>query len=286
MLVEGFRPGVAERLGIGPDAAHGPQPAPGVRPDDRLGPGRPAGRRAPGTTSTTSRSPGCCSGIGPAPASARTPPVNYSATSAAARCCSPSGCWPRCWNAQRPGRRPGRRRRDDRRRGLLTTILHGLLGTGAGGDARGGNLLDGGAPYYPLRPRDGRYIAVGALEPKFWAALLAGAGPGDDPDLPARTTRPVGRLRAPVTAAFAERTRDEWAAVFAAWTPASRRCSPPARRTAHPHNAARGTFVEVGGEIQPAPAPRFDRTPADRPAPAPDPERDVLPVEEILTGWQ
>ena len=150
-------------------------------------------------------------------------------------------------------------------------------------------MLDGGAPFYDTyATADGGFMAVGAIEPAFYAVLLAGLGLADDPDLPApvrperlgraaRAGSPSGSPSGPGTSGRRSSPT---------WMPASRRCSPPARRRRIRTTPARGTFVEVGGEIQPAPAPRFDRTPADRPAPAPDPERDVLPVEEILTGWQ
>ncbi|MER7888557.1 CaiB/BaiF CoA-transferase family protein [Micromonospora sp. NPDC094482] len=166
---------------------------------------------------------------------------------------------------------------------LLTAFLHGMLGTGLWSAPRGRNLLDGGAPFYDTyRTADGGYLAVGALEPAFYAALLAGLGLGDDPDLPAQYD-PAGwdELRRRFTERFATRTRDEWTAVFTDLDACVAPVLAPTEAHRHPHNAARGTFVEVGGEVQPAPAPRFGRTPSPPPAPTPDPE----PAAEIIARW-
>ncbi|MEV1014547.1 CaiB/BaiF CoA-transferase family protein [Micromonospora sp. NPDC049801] len=169
---------------------------------------------------------------------------------------------------------------------LLTSFLHGLLGTGRWAAPRGRNLLDGGAPFYDTyATADGGFMAVGALEPAFYGELLAGLGL-TDADLPHQYD-PSGwdELRRVFTERFAERTRDEWTAVFAERDACVAPVLAPGDAHRHPHNAARGTFVEVDGEVQPAPAPRFDRTPTGPPVPAPDPERDASPVEEILTAW-
>ncbi|WP_411710985.1 CaiB/BaiF CoA transferase family protein [Micromonospora musae] len=170
---------------------------------------------------------------------------------------------------------------------LLTAFLHGMIGTGAWSAPRGGNLLDGGAPFYDTyRTADGGFLAVGALEPAFYAALLTGLDLADDPDLPAQyDPAGWGELRRRFAERIAGRTRDEWAAVFADLDACVAPVLAPGEAHRHPHNAARGTFVAVGREIQPAPAPRFDRTPAPPPTPAPDPERDALPVHTILNTW-
>ncbi|MEU7926473.1 CaiB/BaiF CoA-transferase family protein [Micromonospora sp. NPDC049107] len=169
---------------------------------------------------------------------------------------------------------------------LLTSFLHGLLGTGRWAAPRGRNLLDGGAPFYDTyATADGGFVAVGALEPAFYGELLAGLGLADA-DLPHQyDPRGWDELRRRLTERFAERTRDEWTAIFADRDACVAPVLAPGDAHRHPHNAARGTFVEVDGEVQPAPAPRFDRTPTGPPVPAPDPERDASPVEEILTTW-
>jgi crotonobetainyl-CoA:carnitine CoA-transferase CaiB-like acyl-CoA transferase len=170
---------------------------------------------------------------------------------------------------------------------LLTTFLHGMLNAGAWSAPRGHNLLDGGAPFYDTyRTADGGFMAVGALEPSFYAELLTGLGLTGDPDLPARDD-PAGweKLRRRFAERFAQRTRDEWTTVFAGLDACVAPVLSPLEAHAHPQNRARGTFVEVGGVRQPAPAPRFGRTPAAMPAPAPDPRRDVVTLATMLDEW-
>ncbi|MEV4481917.1 CaiB/BaiF CoA transferase family protein [Micromonospora coxensis] len=169
---------------------------------------------------------------------------------------------------------------------LLTSFLHGMLGAGLWPAPRGGNLLDGGAPFYDTyRTADDGFMAVGALEPAFYAALLAGLGLAEE-DLPAQYD-PSGwpQLRRRFTERFAQRTRDEWSEVFADLDACVAPVLAPTEAHRHPHNAARDTFVTVDGEVQPAPAPRFGRTPAPVPRPAPDPQRDLLDVATVVEGW-
>jgi alpha-methylacyl-CoA racemase len=165
---------------------------------------------------------------------------------------------------------------------LLASFLYGLRAAGAWRDERGTNLLDGGAPFYDTyRTADGRHIAVGALEPKFYAELLARLGL-DPAGLPAQYDRsgwPV--LRAALAAAFSRRSQAEWEAVFDGSDACVAPVVSPADAPEHPHNAARGTFVDVGGLIQPAPAPRFSRTPAGPPAP---PVAPGASTGELLAG--
>jgi alpha-methylacyl-CoA racemase len=151
---------------------------------------------------------------------------------------------------------------------LLSQPLWSLRAQGWWSDERGTNLLDGGAPFYDVYGcADGRYVAVGALEPQFYAALLdglglAGAGLPDQAD---RGGWP--RLRQVFTEVFARRTRDDWTAVFEGTDACVTPVLEPAEAPHHPHLAARGTLVDVDGVVQAAPAPRFSRTPADPPSP-------------------
>ena len=171
---------------------------------------------------------------------------------------------------------------------LLTSFLYGLRATGAWQDERGTNLLDGGAPFYDTyQAADGRYVAVGALEPKFYAALLAGLGlaGGDGTGgngLPGQYDRARWpELRARLTETFLTRTQAEWAEVFAGTDACVAPVLGPADAPAHPHNVARGTFIDVGGLVQPGPAPRFGRTPAGQPQPPPRPGADT---DAVLAG--
>src|SRR5690348_4293055 len=165
---------------------------------------------------------------------------------------------------------------------LLASFLYGLRAAGAWQDERGTNVLDGGAPFYDTYTTgDGRHMAVGALEPKFYAELLERLGL-DEAGLPAQYDRSGWpELRARFTEAFAGRTQAQWAEVFADSDACVAPVVSPRDAPAHPHNAARGTFIDVGGVIQPAPAPRFARTPSGPPSP---PVRPGSDTREVLAG--
>ena len=145
---------------------------------------------------------------------------------------------------------------------LLMAGIYGLLGGGAWKDERGVNILDTGAPWYGVyETKDGKWVSIGSIEKRFYADLLERLGIADE-DLPKQYDRAQWpKLAARYAEAFKTRTRDEWCAVFAD----SDACFAPVLGMTevgdHPHNAARATFVEVDGVVQPAPGPRFSRTP-------------------------
>jgi alpha-methylacyl-CoA racemase len=158
----------------------------------------------------------------------------------------------------------------------LTTLVHGLMAAGAWRDERGVNMLDTGAPFYDVyRTKDGKYLAVGALEPRFFATLVRLLElPAEDR---ARQLDPSSwpLLRSSLARRFGEKTRDEWCVVF----DGSDACVAPVlsftEAKEHPHLVARGTFVEIDGVVQPAPAPRFSRTPSGVPHVAHEPGSDT-----------
>jgi len=165
---------------------------------------------------------------------------------------------------------------------LLSTLFHSQRHLGEVNDERENNRLDGGAPWYDVyEAADGGYMAVAAGEPQFFAALLDVLGLDEDFGDP---LDPAGwpRMRAAFTAAFARRTRAEWERHVGD----PRLCLSPvltwAEAPRDPHNRARGTFVEDGGVIQPAPAPRFSRTPAAIRRPPPWPGEHTA---EALADW-
>ncbi len=143
----------------------------------------------------------------------------------------------------------------------LTTMLAGLVAGGAWHQQRGTNLLDGGVPFYDVyETADGRHVAVGALEPAFYAALLDGLGlTGIAPDRadPAHWDE----LRQLLGDTFRRRAQAEWVAVFEGTDACVAPVLTPGEAAQHAHLAARGTYLEHGGVLQPAPAPRFSRTP-------------------------
>ena len=147
---------------------------------------------------------------------------------------------------------------------ILSAMTYSFLGNGMWNDERGTNMLDTGAHFYDTyETSDGKWISLGSIEPQFYALLLDRAGLKDDPGFLAQHDRANwGTLKDRLTALFLTRTRDEWCALMED----SDICFAPVlslrEAPLHPHNVARGTFVEDGGMVQPAPAPRFSATPA------------------------
>ena len=147
---------------------------------------------------------------------------------------------------------------------VLSAMTYTFLGNGQWQDERGVNLLDSGTHFYDTyETSDGKWISLGSIEPQFYALLLEKTGLAGDPDF-AQQMNPAqwGPLKARMTALILTKTRDEWCAIMddtdICFAPVlSLREAPK-----HPHNVARGTFVEDGGMVQPAPAPRFSATPA------------------------
>jgi alpha-methylacyl-CoA racemase len=167
---------------------------------------------------------------------------------------------------------------------VLSQFIWGLLPTGFWVDKPASNLLDTGCPFYDTyRCSDGGWMAVGALEPQFYAELLSGLGIAGE-DLPKQNDRsgwPV--LRARFTELFASRTRDEWTKVF----DGTDACTTPVlswgEAAQHPHLQGKGTLVEIDGVTQAAPAPRFSRTVPATPTTPPSGE---TPLDEVLASWQ
>jgi alpha-methylacyl-CoA racemase len=165
----------------------------------------------------------------------------------------------------------------------LSAYVHGLKAGGYWSDRRADNMVDGGAPFYNVyRTSDGRYVAVGAIEKRFYAALLTTLGL-NDVDLAAqhdKATWPALMTR--MAAVFATRTREAWCQAFDGVDA----CFSPVLETgeavAHPHVVARGTFVTVEGVPQPAPAPRFSRTTCGVPKP---PRGAGTGGAEALVDW-
>jgi alpha-methylacyl-CoA racemase len=140
-------------------------------------------------------------------------------------------------------------------------MTYSLKAKGLWRDERQANVLDGGAPFYGVyRCADGKWLAVGALEPQFFDALLAGVGLAGRASAERWNPDRWPALRLALEEAFARRTRDEWTAIFAG----TDACVTPVldldEAPRHPHNVARETFLQRDGAYEPAPAPRFSRT--------------------------
>jgi alpha-methylacyl-CoA racemase len=165
---------------------------------------------------------------------------------------------------------------------LMLAPFYGARASGSWGP-RGTNLLDSGAPFYDVyETADGAWVAVGAIEPQFYAALLDGLGLTDAglPDQHDRSGWPL--LRERFTAVFATRTRDEWVARFAGRDACVAAVLTPVEAPDHPHNRARETFLTIAGVPQPAPAPRFSRSALPTPHP---PEHPGAATAAALAGW-
>jgi alpha-methylacyl-CoA racemase len=281
VLIEGFRPGVAERLGIGPAPCHAANP--------RLVYGRMTGWGQDGPLAHTAGHDanyialtGALHAIGPAEGPP-TPPLNLIGDYGGGALFLAFGIMSALFEAQRSGSGQVVDAAMVDGAACLMTPFYGLHAAGLWRDARGANLLDGGAPFYcAYATSDGRHVAVAALEDRFYDVLVAGLGL-DGATLPARQeTANWPRLHAIFSTVFAGRTRDHWCATF----DGGDGCVAPVlalhEAPAHAHNAARGTFVTIDGIPQPAPAPRFARTPAATPAPPPPPGRDT---EAALADW-
>ena len=277
VLVEGYRPGVAERLGFGPEVC--------LERSPRLVYARMTGWGQQGPLAGAAGHDidyiavaGSLDPIGRA-GERPVPPLNLLGDFGGGGMLLAVGVLAALLERERSGRGQVVDAAMVDGSALLATFIHGLRAAGAWQDQRGSNLLDGGAPFYDTyQTADGKFIAVGALESKFYAELLDRLGL-DAAELPAQLDRsgwPV--LRDRLTAAFAQRTQAEWVKVFdgsdACVTPVLSMADAPG----HPHNLARGTFIEVGGVCQPAPAPRFSRTPAAVPDPPPVPGSDTEAV--------
>jgi alpha-methylacyl-CoA racemase len=165
---------------------------------------------------------------------------------------------------------------------VLSTLFHALRRAGMWNDEPGTNLLDSGAHFYEVyETADGGHVAVGALEPQFYAELLR-VLELDPADFPQWDRARWPELKRRFEQVFASRTRDEWARLLEA----AEACATPVlalgEAPEHHHNVARGTFVGVDGGVQPAPAPRFSRTPGAISRPASDPGADT---DEALADW-
>jgi alpha-methylacyl-CoA racemase len=277
LLLEGMRPGVAERLGVGPDECLARQPALVYGRMTGWGQDGPAAGTA-GHDITYVAVSGALGASAP-PSDPPMPPLNLLGDFAGATYLV-VGLLAALHAAKTSGAGQVVDAAMVDSTAHLTTMFHGLLAAGAWTDRPGSNLLDGGAPFYgTYRTADGGWMAVGALEPAFYDDLVHRLGI-ETADRTDPSTWPVLRQR--IADVFATRTRDEWTEEFAD----SDACVAPVlglgEATRHPHLVARGTFVELGGVVQPAPAPRFSGTPGalDRLPPAAGQHTD-----EVLAEW-
>jgi len=266
VLIEGFRPGVTERMGLGPEVVHARNP--------RLVYGRMTGWGQDGPLATTAGHDinyigiaGALEPIGRA-GERPVPPLNLVGDFGGGGLLLAMGILAALYERQNSGRGQVVDASMVDGAALLTTSLHGMRAIGMWPGERGENMLDGGAPFYDTyETSDGKYVAVGAIEMRFWGDLVK-VLELDQADLPAHVERSQWpRLREILTEAIGKYTRDDLVARAEGTDACLTPVLSPWEAAEHPHNAARRTFVEVGETLQPAPAPRFDRTPPDVPEP-------------------
>ncbi|GAA2486444.1 CaiB/BaiF CoA-transferase family protein [Streptomyces longisporus] len=259
ILIEGYRPGVAERLGVGPEACHARNPELVYGRMTGWGQQGPLAHRA-GHDIAYIALTGTLGMIG-SPDEPPAVPANLLGDYAGGSLYLVVGVLAALHHARAGGTGQVVDAAIVDGTSHLAAMIHGMFAAGGWQDRRGANLLDGGCPYYgTYETADGKYMAVGALEPQFYDEFVRVLGIPEHADARKDWTR-WGELREAVAAGFKSRTRDEWTAVFEG----SDACVAPvlSLREAphHPHLAARGTFTEHGGITQPAPAPRFSATP-------------------------
>jgi alpha-methylacyl-CoA racemase len=285
-LIEGFRPGVTERLGVGPDAC--------LRRNPRIVYGRMTGWGQDGPYAAAAGHDinyialsGTLSMIGRA-GDAPVPPVNLIGDFGGGGMLMAFGVVCGLLEARASGRGQVIDAAMVDGAALLATMIHGLRGHGAWRAERGSNLLDTGSWFYEVyETSDGRFVSFGSLEPQFYAELLRRTGLADDVDSEGplaaqldRSTWPAMKRR--LANLVKTRTRDEWCRLL----DGTDTCFAPVlgmdEAPLHPHNAHRKTFVDVDGIVQPAPAPRFSRTPGSVGLPPPHPGQHTA---EVLADW-
>ncbi|MDP6566977.1 MAG: CaiB/BaiF CoA-transferase family protein [Alphaproteobacteria bacterium] len=279
-LIEGFRPGVAERLGIGPEVC--------LERNPRLVYGRMTGWGQDGPLAMAAGHDinyvalsGALHAIGPKDGPP-VPPLNLIGDFGGGGMLLGFGVVTALLETSRSGKGQVVDAAMVDGAALLLSSIYGLHGTGGWSDRRGSNVLDGGAHNYgTYETADGKYVAVGSLEPKFHQLLFELAGLNETvPDRSDSVAWPV--MKEKLATLFKQKTRDEWCRIMEG----SDVCFAPvlsmAEAPSHPHARARDAFVEIGGITQPAPAPRFDRTPPEVQGEPPIPGEHS---EQILADW-
>jgi alpha-methylacyl-CoA racemase len=277
-LIEGYRPGVMERLGLGPEVLLAENP--------RLVYGRMTGwgqygpyAQAAGHDINYIALSGVLHTVGRAD-ERPVPPVNYVGDFGGGAMMLAFGMVSAILGVRMGGAGQVIDCAMTDGSALLAGMSWYFHAIGQNADRAGVNMLDGGAHFYDTYEcADGKFISIGSIEPQFYVLLRQASGVADDPAFDAQYDRmawPV--LKAKLTAIFLTKTRDEWDAIMAA----SDICYAPvlgmAEAPAHPHNMARDTFIEVAGVTHPAPAPRYSATPNDTPKPAPAAGADTAAI--------
>ena len=267
VLLEGFRPGVTERLGLGPDVC--------LERNPKLVYGRMTGWGQTGTMAHAAGHDinyislsGVLHAIGEA-GSRPTPPLNLVGDFGGGGMLLAFGIVAALYERGVSGKGQVIDAAMTDGSALLANSIFGLMGQGVWNHNRGSNLLDGGAHFYgTYETKDGRFVSIGSIEPQFYDLLLEKTGLDQDPELAKQMSRDDWpKLREKLAAVLATKTRDEWDEIMLG----TDICYAPIlnfdEAVAHPHNQARNTFVASADIVQAAPAPRFSRTEPELPEP-------------------
>lgn len=277
VLAEGFRPGVAERLGFGPQPVLERNPALVYTRMTGWGQDGPLSPRAGHDINYLAVS-GALEPIGHS-GQRPVPPLNLVADLGGGGMLMAIGVLAALQDRHNSGEGQVVDAAMVDGSSLLMTFLHGLGHAGMWPNPRGENLFDSGAPFYDTYEcADGRYVAVGAIESEFFTAMLNTLGISDALEQYDAARWP--ELRERLAVAFKQRTRDQWAVTFAEIDACVAPVLTPWEAPEHPHNCERDAFVDVDAACQPAPAPRFSRTPNDPPRPV-----DAHDAASMLDGW-
>ncbi len=280
-LVEGWRPGVAERLGVGPETC--------LERNPRLVYGRMTGWGQEGPLAASAGHDidyialsGALWSIG-RHSEPPVPPVNLIGDFGGGGLMLAFGITAALLEAKHSGKGQVVDAAMVDGAASLMTMTYAFHQLGWWYEERGVNILDTGAPFYEVyETADGKWFAVGAIEPQFYAEFLRVTGLENE-DLPPQMDRDKWpEMKKRFAQLFITRTRDEWAKLFEGTDACGAPVLSPWEAHAHPHNAERSTFVEVAGVIQPAPAPRFSRTPSQIMRPPPVAGQDT---DEVLGAW-
>jgi alpha-methylacyl-CoA racemase len=281
-LVEGFRPGVMERLGLGPDEA--------LKRNPKLVYGRMTGwgqdgplAQAAGHDANYISITGALGAMGRTGANPSVP-LNLVGDFGGGALYLAMGICAALVEAKTSGKGQVIDTAITDCTASLMAMMYGFRAAGMWTDTRDSNLLDGGAPFYDVyETSDGKYVTIGSLEPQFYALLLEKTGLKDDPAFSAQMDRSQWpTMEAKLTALIKTKTRDEWASIMEGTDVCFGPVLDMAEAPSHPHNVARKAFIEVDGVVQPAPAPRFSRTPGEVQGP---PAKVGAHTEDVLSAW-
>ena len=281
VLIEGFRPGVMERLGFGPDAVLARNPRIVYGRMTGWGQSGPLALAAGHDLNYISIS-GALAAIGPKDG-APVPPLNLIGDYGGGSLYLLVGVLAALREASVSGRgQVVDAAMSDGAASLMTNFIsQGLRGLFS--EKRGSNVLDGGAPYYAVyETADGEYVSLGAIEPQFFADFCERAGVAPELRGAQNDRAKWPQLFDEFTRIFRSKTRAEWVRLLEGTDVCFAPVLPLSQAQAHPHNVARQTFVEVNGVNQPAPAPRFSRTPSKIQGPAP---AQATGLNEVLSRW-